>query len=162
MENKTAAGLTSPTDGPSGFVEFAADGSWLARFGQAGHMAFVDPGRGRPLQLARSSLLLVVCCACCVALRAPGLVQQRPPSDPVHLPFPLHAGTATSAAVSCPTVEPSTAVQPDALALTAAFLATRLRGEQGAGELAAMWAAAKPASHLSFSTKGAAAVAAAR
>lgn len=58
MENKTAAGLTSPTDGPSGFVEFAADGSWLARFGQAGHMAFVDPGKGRPLQLAKNSLHL--------------------------------------------------------------------------------------------------------
>lgn len=66
------------------------------------------------------------------------------------------------AAISCPTVEPSTAVQPDALALAAAFLAARLRGEQGAGELAAMWAAAKPDTHLSFSTKGAAAVAVAR
>lgn len=51
-------------------------------------------------------------------------------------------------------------MQPDALALAAAFLAVRLRGEQGAGELAAMWAAAKPASHLTFSTKGAAVAAA--
>ncbi|KAL4436632.1 hypothetical protein ABPG75_003771 [Micractinium tetrahymenae] len=113
METKTAAGLTSPTDGPSGFIEFAANGSWLARFGQAGHTAFMD------------------------------------------------AGTAPMSAISCPTVEPSAAVQPDAMALAAAFLATRLRGEQGAGELAAMWAAAKPPTHLSFGTKGEA-VAAAR
>jgi hypothetical protein len=44
LEDKALAELVEPTDGPSGFVEVAAPGSWLALFPQAGHLSFLEPG----------------------------------------------------------------------------------------------------------------------
>ncbi|PRW33812.1 chlorophyllase I [Chlorella sorokiniana] len=43
LESKTALDLDA-TDGPTGFLEFAPAGSWLARFGLAGHTSFLEPG----------------------------------------------------------------------------------------------------------------------
>lgn len=36
--------IGAPTDGPSGFVEVAPQGSWMAHFGLAGHTSFLEPG----------------------------------------------------------------------------------------------------------------------
>ena len=57
MESKSRAELTQPTDGPTGYVEFAANGSLVVNLKNAGHMVSSAPGylpTGAILMMQRS------------------------------------------------------------------------------------------------------------
>lgn len=44
LESKSPLELVQATDGPTGFIEVAANGTWLAHLPLAGHGSLLDPG----------------------------------------------------------------------------------------------------------------------
>ena len=62
-------------------------------------------------------------------------------------------GSQALAGFNCPAVADNAAVQADALALTTAFLESRLRGEAAAEPMALAWAAGRPAEQLRLALK---------